>query len=247
MKIISWNVNGIRARIKQGFDDAIKEMKPDILCLQEFRARPGQIPKDFLIGYNHYHSISDKPGYAGSSVFIKKELSKPIVTYDDYINGTERGRVCILEFTDYILISCYTPNSGQNLEKLAYRVEWENGLLKYLKSLAKPVIFCGDTNVSPKKIDAGIRCLAGTSPEERAAFQDKLDIGMIDVFRYFYPNTIDYTWFSNQRKVKNKGMRIDDFLVTKEIIPHVKDIIHVHDEHLICGSDHIPVILEMEV
>lgn len=246
MKILSWNVNGVRARITKGFNDTIEELKPDIICLQEFRARPNQIPKDFLSNYYHFHSIHEKPGYAGSSIFVKKDIEQPIMAKGDYDNGIENGRVCILEFNDFFLISSYSPNSGQKLEKLERRIEWENGLTKYLKSLVKPAIMCGDLNVAPEKKDAGIWCLAGCSPEERAAFKDKKDLGLIDVFRYLNPLKVDYTWFSNRSKVKEKGLRLDEFLVSKEIIDKVSDFKHIHDEKLICGSDHIPILLEIE-
>lgn len=247
MKIISQNVNGLRARITQGFNKAVEEMNPDIICLQEVRANEKQLPKDFLSTYNHYHSIHQKAGYAGSSIFVKKEVPAPINFWCDYDGGVESGRVCILEFEKFLLISSYSPNSGGQLEKLDRRIEWENGLTKYMKNQIKPIILCGDLNVAPEKKDAGIYCLAGCSPEERAAFKKKLDLGMIDVFRHLNPIKIDYTWFSNRDKTKTKGLRLDQFVVSKDLSPAIKNISHIHGANLVCGSDHIPISLEIDI
>lgn len=247
MKILSWNVNGIRARITQGFNKAIEEMNPDIICIQEVRANEKQLPKDFLSNYNHFHSIHQRAGYAGSSVFVKKDLPVPITFKTDYDNGTEVGRVCILEFENFILIASYSPNSGQSLEKLPRRIEWEDGLIEYMKSQIKPIILCGDLNVAPEKKDAGVWCLAGCSPEERATFREKLDLGMIDVFRHFNPTKTDYTWFSNRCKVKVKGLRLDEFVVSKTLTPMIKNIEHIHETNLVCGSDHIPISIEIDI
>lgn len=247
MKIISWNVNGIRARIKQGFNGAIKQINPDIICIQEFRARENQLPKDFLSNYQHYHSIHEKAGYAGSSVFIKKELIQPATVKNDYDGGCETGRVCILEFENFYLISSYSPNSGGKLEKLDRRIEWENGLTKYIDSLNKPVILCGDLNVAPERIDAGVWCLAGCSPEERLAFRDKKNLEMTDVFRWLNPNKVEYTWFSNRDKEKKNGLRLDEFLISDNLKENVKSFKHIYDTDLICGSDHVPILMEVDI
>lgn len=247
MKIVSQNVNGLRARITQGFNKAIEEMNPDIICLQEVRANEKQLPKDFLSGYNHYHSIHQKAGYAGSSIFVKKELPAPISVKTDYDNGIEVGRVCILEFENFVLIASYSPNSGQSLEKLPRRVEWENGLIEYMKNQTKSIILCGDLNVAPEKKDAGVWCLAGCSPEEREAFKKKLDLGMVDVFRYFNPTKIDYTWFSNRSKTKIKGLRLDEFLISEKLMEKVISFRHIHEANLVNGSDHIPIELNINL
>lgn len=247
MKILSWNVNGIRARIKQGFNDVIEELKPDIICIQEFRARENQLPKDFLIEFNPYHSIHERAGYAGSSIYINIECARPINFFNDYIDGNETGRVCILEFENFYLISSYSPNSGGKLEKLDRRIEWENGLTKYLSTLNKLIILCGDLNCAPTTKDAGIWCLAGCSPEERKAFRDKEDLGLVDVFRRLNPLDIDYTWFSNRSKIKDKGLRLDEFLISEELMTKVINFKHIHDENLVCGSDHIPILLEVNI
>lgn len=247
MKIVSQNVNGLRARITQGFNKAIEEMNPDIICLQEVRANEKQLPKDFLSTYNHYHSIHQKAGYAGSSIFVKKEAPAPINFWCDYDGGVESGRVCILEFEKFLLISSYSPNSGGQLEKLDRRIEWENGLIKYMENQTKPIILCGDLNVAPEKKDAGVYSLAGCSPEERVAFKKKLDLGMIDVFRHFNPTKVDYTWFSNRSKEKIKGLRLDEFLISKSLIPMIESIEHIHETNLVCGSDHIPISLKIDI
>lgn len=246
MKIISWNVNGIRARIKQGFEEAINKLNPDIVCIQEFRAKEVQLPKDFLKQYNGFHSIHEKAGYAGSSIYVKKDFKQPLNQWDDYINGTETGRVCILEFEKFYLISSYSPNSGGYLEKLTRRIEWENGLTAYLKNLDKPIILCGDLNCAPARIDAGIWCMAGCSPEERKAFRDKEDLGLVDVFRALNPNKVEYTWFSNRNKERDKGLRLDEFLISKGLLPKVKHFVHLQSPELVCGSDHVPVYLKIE-
>ena len=247
MKIISWNVNGIRARIKQGFEIAIDEIKTDIICIQEFRARENQLPNNFLTEYYHFHSIHEKAGYAGSSIFVKKNIEQPIVVKNDYDNGIETGRVCILEFKNFYLISSYSPNSGGKLEKLDRRIEWEDGLTKYINSLKKPLILCGDLNVAPERMDAGIWCLAGCSPEERIAFKDKKDLGLIDVFRWLNPNKIEYTWFSNRDKEKKNGLRLDEFLISDSLKENIKSFKHIYDTDLVCGSDHVPILMEVDI
>lgn len=245
MKILSQNVNGLRARIQYGFENTIKELNPDMICLQEVRAKENQLPKNFLSNYNHYHSIHARAGYAGSSIFIKKELKQPINIFNDYNEGNESGRLCILEFDNYYLISSYSPNSGQNLEKLDRRIEWENGLTKYLSQLTKPIILCGDLNCAPENKDAGIYCLAGCSPEERKAFKDKENLGLVDVFRKLNSLSIDYTWYSNRRKVKDKGLRLDEFLISEILVEKVISFKHIHEEELVCSSDHIPILMEI--
>lgn len=247
MKILSQNVNGIRARIKQGFENTINELKPDIICIQEFRARENQLPKDFLIEYNPYHSIHNCAGYAGSSVYVNIDCAQPINFFDDYIDGNETGRVCILEFEKFYLISSYSPNSGGKLEKLDRRIEWENGLTKYIDSLKKPLILCGDLNVAPERMDAGIWCLAGCSSEERMAFKNKKDLGLVDVFRWLNPNKIEYTWFSNRDKEKKNGLRLDEFLISNNLKEKVKSFKHVYDVNLVCGSDHVPILMEIDI
>lgn len=247
MKILSQNVNGIRARIKQGFEKTIDELRPDIICIQEFRARENQLPSNFLTEYNHFHSIHEKAGYAGSSIFVRKDIQQPINIKNDYDNGNETGRVCILEFENFYLISSYSPNSGGKLEKLNRRVEWENGLTEYLSLLEKPIILCGDLNCAPAKKDAGIWCLAGCSPKERKAFRDKENLGLVDVFRRLNPLEIDYTWYSNRSKIKDKGLRLDEFLISESLMEKIIGFRHIHDENFVNGSDHIPIELDINL
>lgn len=249
VRIVSQNVNGVRARIKGGLEAAVKELNPDILCLQEFRARPDQVPKSFLADYVGYFSIHQKPGYAGAATFVRKDLAQPFLALDDYVGGNETGRVSILDFRDFKLINSYSPNSGQHLEKLDRRVEWQQGLCEYIRSLPKPVILCGDLNVAPLKIDNNTQSRAGTSFQERKAFQDILDLGCADVFRELNPNTQQFTWFSNQynSREQNKGMRLDQFVISQELMPKVTNMQHIYDDHLIAGSDHIPIVLDIEI
>ena len=249
LKILSWNVNGIRARIKQGFEDAIKEMDPDIICLQEVRAKPNQLPADFLKGYVGYYSIHAKPGYAGAATFVKKELIQPFLAVDDFPDGDETGRVSILDFKDFKLINSYSPNSGQRLEKLDHRLDWQRKLYYYIKDQMKPVILCGDLNVAPLKMDNNTSSRPGTSFGERKAFQDILDLGMADVFREQNPNLVQYTWFSNQynSREQNKGMRLDEFVVSQELMPQIEHMGHIYEDALICGSDHVPIVLNINI
>lgn len=249
MKIFSQNVNGVRARIKGGLEAAIKEVDPDIICLQEFRARPDQVPKSFLEGYVGYYSIHQKPGYAGAATFVRATLPQPFLAVDDFPDGEEPGRVSILDFKDFKLINSYTPNSGQNLEKLEHRIEWQNRLCSYIQQQMKPVILCGDLNVAPLKIDTNTKSRAGTSFAERKAFQDILDLGYADVFRERNPNIAEYTWFSNQYNAResNKGMRLDQFVIANELMPQVTAMYHCYSDHLIAGSDHVPIILEIDI
>lgn len=249
MRIVSWNVNGLRARIKYGFEEAINELNPDILCIQETRARPDQLPRSFLGGYNAFYSIHDRPGYAGATTFVRKTVDQPLLAIDDYPGGDERGRVSILDFKRFKLINSYSPNSGQRLEKLERRIEWQAGLANYIGGLPKPCILCGDLNVAPTLLDNNTNSRAGTSNAERTAFQDILGLGYSDVFRTLNPKEVQYTWFSNQYKGREvgKGMRLDHFVASNELLPAVKSMYHVYDDKLICSSDHVPIVLDIEI
>lgn len=248
LRIISWNVNGVRARIKGGLEEMVAETKPDILCLQEFRARPEQLPKGFLPGYTGYYSIHNKPGYAGSATFVRNDICQPFLAVDDFPDGDEPGRVSILDFKDFKLINSYSPNSGQRLEKLEHRLAWQEKLHRYIAGQFKPVILCGDLNVAPLKCDNNTQSKAGTSFGERKAFQDILDLGMTDVYRHLNPDKTEFTWFSNQydSRAKNRGMRIDEFVISDSIVPNVTTMFHINDEKLICGSDHNPILMEID-
>lgn len=247
MKLISWNVNGIRACVQKGFLDFFNEVDADIFCIQESKLQEGQINLE-LEGYHQYWNYAEKKGYSGTAIFTKKE---PISVY--YGLGIEEhdreGRVITLEFEDFYMITVYTPNSQNGLARLDYRMKWEEDFKNYLKNLekTKPVIVCGDLNVAHKEIDlknpTTNRKNAGFTDEEREKFTELLNAGFIDTFRYFYPDTKGiYSWWSyrlNARK-NNAGWRIDYF-ITSESLKDRLESAKIHTE--ILGSDHCPVEL----
>ena len=247
MKFISWNVNGLRACVQKGFLDFFKEMDADIFCLQETKLQEGQISLD-LEGYNQYWNYAEKKGYSGVAMFSKQ---KPIsVSYG--INKEEHdkeGRVITLEFEDFYAIACYTPNSKQELERLDYRMNWEDEIRSYIKQLdsKKPVIFCGDLNVAHKEIDlknpkSNIRN-AGFTDEERGKFTELLGAGFIDTYRYFNPDKVGaYSWWSYRfnARANNVGWRIDYFVVSERLKDKLVSA-EIHPE--VQGSDHCPVEL----
>lgn len=247
MKLISWNVNGIRACVQKGFLDFFNEVDADIFCIQESKLQEGQINLE-LEGYHQYWNYAEKKGYSGTAIFTKKE---PISVY--YGLGIEEhdreGRVITLEFEDFYMITVYTPNSQNGLARLDYRMKWEEDFKNYLKNLekTKPVIVCGDLNVAHKEIDlknpTTNRKNAGFTDEEREKFTELLNAGFIDTFRYFYPDAKGiYSWWSyrfNARK-NNAGWRIDYF-ITSESLKDRLESAKIHTE--ILGSDHCPVEL----
>lgn len=245
MKLMSWNVNGLRAAIRKGFEEKLQEMNPDIICLQEIKMQEGQAEPD-LPGYLEYYNYAERKGYSGTAIYTKEEPISHTVGIGVPEHDTE-GRVITLEFPDYYFVGCYTPNSQRGLARLPYRMEWEDAFREYLLKLdeKKPVILCGDLNVAHKEIDLANpstnRKNAGFSDEERGKFQTLLDSGFIDTFRYFYPDKEnEYTWwshFANARE-RNIGWRIDYFVVSSRFIDNVKDA-KIHQS--IMGSDHCPV------
>lgn len=248
MRIVSHNVNGARARLKANYEAAIAKLDPDILCIQETRARPDQLPKVlFNNAYKATYSIHSKPGYAGATTFCK---AAPFLHTDDFPGNDEPGRVSISDFKSFKLINAYVPNSGQRLEKIEHRMEWQKKLATYISQQMKPVIFCGDINCAPLPIDTACPSIkAGCSFQERSAYQDLLNLGLVDVFRELNPNKAEYTWFSNTHdsRAANRGMRIDAFIISKELLPFVTDMRHIYDPELICGSDHNPILLEINI
>lgn len=250
MKLISWNVNGLRACVQKGFIDYFNKENADIFCVQETKLQEGQIELE-LDGYHQYWNYADKKGYSGTAIFTKKE---PIsVSYGMGIDEHDKeGRVITLEFEHFYLVNVYTPNSKQELARLDYRVKWEDDFRKYLKGLdnKKPVILCGDLNVAHNEIDLknpkNNRKNAGFTDEERGEFTNLLKDGFIDTFRYFYPDKVGvYSWWSyrfNARK-NNAGWRIDYFIVSEKLKDRLKDS-KIHTEVL--GSDHCPVALIMD-
>lgn len=252
MRLVSWNVNGLRAIMKKGFIESVKKINPDVLCLQETKMQEGQIDLDVdLEEYEKYFSSAQKKGYSGTAVFTKV---KPInVTYGmDKEEHDKEGRIITVEFDDFYLVNVYTPNSKTELERLEYRMIWEDEFRNYLKELekTKPVIICGDLNVAHKEIDlknpSSNRKSAGFTDEERNKFTELLDAGFIDTFRYFYPDKEGaYTWWSYLTKARerNAGWRIDYFLVSDSLKDRLVDA-KIHSD--IYGSDHCPVELEIK-
>lgn len=246
-KMISWNVNGLRACVGKGFLEYFKEVDADIFCIQESKLQEGQIDLD-IPGYYQYWNYAVKKGYSGTALFTK---DKPLtVVYGIGIEEHDQeGRVITAEFADYYVVTCYTPNSQNELARLPYRMTWEDAFLAHLKELEekKPVIFCGDLNVAHKEIDLKNpktnRKNAGFTDEERGKFTDLLAAGFVDTYRYFYPDKVEvYSWWSYRfsARAKNAGWRIDYFCVSDGL----KDRLVSADIHTkIEGSDHCPVEL----
>ncbi|MBX7290918.1 exodeoxyribonuclease III [Clostridium chauvoei] len=250
MKLISWNVNGIRACVTKGFLDFFNEVDADIFCIQESKLQEGQINLD-LSGYYQYWNYAEKKGYSGTAIFTKKEPLN--VFYGIGIEEHDKeGRVITLEFDDFYMVTVYTPNSQNELARLDYRMNWEDDFRKYLKALdsKKPVVICGDLNVAHKEIDLKNpktnRKNAGFTDEERSKFTELLQDGFIDTFRYFYPEKEGvYSWWSyrfNARK-NNAGWRIDYFIVSEKL----KDrLISANIHSSVLGSDHCTVELQFK-
>jgi len=250
MKIVSWNVNGIRACVKKGFLDYFHEINADIFCIQESKLQEGQIELE-LEGYYQYWNYALKKGYSGTAIFTKK---KPLsVKYGVGEKDTEQeGRIITLEFADFNLVNVYTPNSQRDLARLSYRLEWEEELRAYLLELnkEKPVIYCGDLNVAHSEIDLrnpkSNDGNSGFTLEEREKMTTLLASGFVDSFRYIYPDAEGaYTWWSYMAKVRerNIGWRIDYFIISDRMKSLIKAA-QIHSE--IMGSDHCPIYLEME-
>ena len=249
MKFISWNVNGLRAVLKKDFMSFFRQADADIFCLQETKMQEGQAELD-LPGYHQYFNYAERKGYSGTAVFSKME---PIaVTYGIGMpeHDTE-GRVITLEFPEYYFITVYTPNSGDGLKRLDYRMKWEDAFLDYVRELdaIKPVIWCGDLNVAHKEIDLKNPKTnhknAGFTDEERAKFSAVLENGFVDTFRYFYPDKTDiYSWWSYRfhAREKNAGWRIDYFITSERLKEKLADAKILTE---VTGSDHCPVELDL--
>ena len=251
MKLVSWNVNGLRAVWNKGFEDIFKNINADIFCIQETKMQEGQLDVNFD-GYYNYFNSAIKKGYSGTAVFTK---IKPIdVSYGIGIEEHDQeGRVITLEYKDFYLVNVYTPNSQRELVRLSYRQKWEDDFRAYLKKLdkKKPVILCGDLNVAHKEIDLKNpktnRKNAGFTDEEREKMTELLDNGFVDTFRYLYPDKENcYTWWSYMMKAreKNVGWRIDYFIVSDRIKEEIEDAKILSEVY---GSDHCPVELDINI
>lgn len=251
MKLISRNVNGLRACVQKGFLDIFKELDADMFCIQESKLQEGQISLE-LEGYHQYWNYAIKKGYSGTAIFTRREPMS--VAYGIGIEEHDQeGRVITLEFAEFYLVTVYTPNSQSELARLDYRMRWEDAFLSYLKGLEekKPIVFCGDLNVAHKEIDLKNpktnRKNAGFTDEERGKFSTLLGQGFIDTYRYFYPDQEGiYSWWSYrfQARKKNAGWRIDYFCVSESLKEKLVDA-KIHTE--IMGSDHCPVELDIDL
>lgn len=251
MKLISWNVNGLRAAVKKGFLDAFNELDADMFCLQETKLQPDQIELD-LPGYEQYWNSAVKKGYSGTAIFTKKQPLS-VVNGIGIEEHDQEGRVITAEYDNFYLVTCYTPNSQRELARLDYRMTWEDAFRQYLLDLdaKKPVILCGDLNVAHNEIDLKNpktnRRNAGFSDEERAKMTTLLGSGFTDTFRHLYPDTVDaYSWWSymGRAREKNVGWRIDYFITSKRLDDAIVDA-KIHSD--IFGSDHCPVELDINL
>lgn len=259
MKLVSWNVNGLRACVNKGFEDFFKEIDADIFSIQETKMQESQIDEKIkTFGKNQYFNSADKKGYSGTAIFTKQ---KPInITYDidknkenyKILSNNNEGRIITAEYEKFFLVNCYVPNSKRELERLEYRKEWEDDLRNYLIELDKnkPVIYCGDLNVAHEEIDlknpSTNHNSAGFTDDEREKMTQLLNSGFVDSYRYKYPEKIEYSWWSYMfhSREKNVGWRIDYFLVSERIAEKIIDA-KIHTE--ILGSDHCPIELDIEI
>lgn len=249
LKLVSWNVNGLRSCVNKGFQKYFDEAGADIFCVQETKLQEGQISLEFGDEYKQYWNYAIKKGYSGTAVFTR--LVPLSVSYG-LVNETEpEGRIITLEFESFYLVNVYTPNAKRDLSRLAYRLEWEDLFRRYLLELDanKPVVICGDLNVAHQEIDLknakGNRGNSGFTDEEREKMSRLLESGFTDSFRYLYPDCTDaYSWWSNMPKVRerNVGWRIDYFLVSSRLRPNIADS---RIDAKVLGSDHCPVVLEI--
>ncbi|MBQ1407255.1 MAG: exodeoxyribonuclease III [Eubacterium sp.] len=249
MRFISWNVNGLRACLKKGFEESMRALDADFICIQETKMQPGQAEVD-LPDYVEFYCSAEKKGYSGTAIFARKE---PLSVTYNFEGHTDEGRGLLLEYPDFYLMNVYVPNAQDGLKRIDYRMKWEDDLRAYLTKLdsVKPVILCGDLNVAHNEIDlknpGPNRGNAGFSDEERGKMTELLDAGFVDTFRYKYPDVTGvYSWWSyrfNARK-NNAGWRIDYFIVSDRLKDKIVDA-KIHTE--IMGSDHCPVELELDI
>lgn len=247
MKIVSWNVNGIKSILNKNFIETFKNMNADIFCIQETKTQKGQMDLQ-IQDYFQYWNYADKKGYSGTAIFTKhKPLNVMYGLIDDALDN--EGRIITLEFEDFFLVNTYTPCYQKNIERQNYRMYWDEKFIEFIEDLEnkKDVVICGDFNVAYQEIDLGniSKEILGFTDEERQQFSNLLDIGFIDTFRYKYPDYRKYTWWkNNKREIKDNGCRLDYFLISEEL----KDnIIAVQIRNDIGGSDHCPVVLKIRI
>ena len=249
MKIVTWNVNGLRAVLGKGFLEYVEESGADIICLQETKCQAEQAQFS-LPGYDRFFNSAEKKGYSGTAILTRQEPLSVGYDFGDEIHRHE-GRVITAEYEDFYLVCCYTPNSQEGLKRLPYRMQWEDDLRKYLQELdqSKPVIYCGDLNVAHQEIDIknpGSNHLnPGFSDEEREKMTQLLQSGFTDAFRHLYPDTVSYSWWSFRfhARERNAGWRIDYFLVSDRLMDQVEDVVIRGDVY---GSDHCPVEMKLQ-
>ena len=251
MKLISWNVNGLRACLTKGWQDFFDKEDADFFCLQETKLQAGQIDLD-MPGYHQYFHSGERKGYSSTAVFTKKEPLNIRYDFENELDHPKEGRVMTLEFEDYYLVNAYVPNSKEKLARLDYRMFFEDELRNHLLKLneKKPVVYCGDLNVAKEEIDLknpqSNHFNPGFSDEERQKMRDLLASGFVDTFRTLYPEKEEYSWWSYRfnARMKNIGWRIDYFIVSERLMQHVTDSKILGE---VMGSDHCPVVLEMNL
>ena len=250
MKLISWNVNGLRAVLKKNFLEFLAAEKPDVLCLQETKCTPDQVEQLWPASYTTFWNCAEKKGYSGTAIFTKERPLK-VTPHIGVTEHDKEGRVLTAEYADFFLVNVYVPNSKRELTRLAYRQQWDKDFLAYLKKLEKkkPVIWCGDLNVAHTEIDlsnpkANMKN-HGFTPEERAGFDAVVKAGFVDTFREFEKNGGHYTWWSpmSNARARNIGWRLDYFLISQSLRPQLKRATILPQ---VMGSDHCPVVIEMK-
>ncbi len=250
MKLISWNVNGLRAVLKKNFLEFLAAEKPDVLCLQETKCTPDQVEQLWPASYTTFWNCAEKKGYSGTAIFTKERPLK-VTPHIGVAEHDKEGRVLTAEYADFFLVNVYVPNSKRELTRLAYRQQWDKDFLAYLKNLEKkkPVIWCGDLNVAHTEIDlSNPKANAknhGFTPEERAGFDAVVKAGFVDTFREFEKNGGHYTWWSpmSNARARNIGWRLDYFLISQSLRPQLKRATILPQ---VMGSDHCPVVIEMK-
>jgi len=250
MKLISWNVNGLRAVLKKNFLEFLAAEKPDVLCLQETKCTPDQVEQLWPASYTTFWNCAEKKGYSGTAIFTKERPLK-VTPHIGVTEHDKEGRVLTAEYADFFLVNVYVPNSKRELTRLAYRQQWDKDFLAYLKKLEKkkPVIWCGDLNVAHTEIDlSNPKANAknhGFTPEERAGFDAVLKAGFVDTFREFEKSGGHYTWWSlmSNARARNIGWRLDYFLISQSLRPRLKRATILPQ---VIGSDHCPVVIELK-